>query len=368
PLVYYYLASYTEKVGNRNKAQEHVRKASAAEPDFVFPHRVESEAILRKALEELSQDGKTAYYLGNLLCSRDRHMEAYQIWKSASEKLKGFSVVHRNLGKVAWKALDDPDAAVEAYEKSLECDPNDYKIICELDELYKKCGFTERRRQLIENIPARLMGNDMIAERACDFFTDIKEFDRALEILHAAHFFPWEAYTEARKIYVDANIGRGYLYIKSKNHKEAVASFNEAMKYPRNIGVGEPAKKAHAEPLYLMGCAFEMMGDKESARVFWDRAQAEQRHTIDCLSYYKAMALKRLGRIKEAEQILEDLISYAGEKSVSEGEKEAHSLYLLGLAHKGKDKKAKAECLFRKAAAMDYTHRRSRWEVEGLAI
>lgn len=366
PLIHYYMGYWLLKAGERDKALRQFGLGATMDPNFVFPHRIESERVLKKVIDFLPEDGKAWYYLGNLLCSRGRNDEAVGAWKCALKLFKNFSVLHRNIGKAYWKALSDPDRAVQEYEKAVEIDPKDYKLYSELDELYAFLGLNEKRSKLIEGIPGELRKNDIVAERIASYYTDTGEFDRALEILRNTKFYPWEAYTEGRRIYVDANTGKGISLMREGRYREAIESFEEVMKYPRNIGVGEPAMKGHAEALYLIGLCFEKIGDVESAISFWKKASEEVHPEGSPLLYSRAMALKKIGKSEEAEFIFNSLLKFAEKSAIKTIKSEAEKLFLMGLAYKGKGLKVKAKECFRKAFALDCSHRRSGWELTGL--
>ncbi len=366
PLVYYYLGYYFEKINKSNEAKKYYRLGGGKDPDFIFPHRLETEAVLRQVISEVPEDGRAKYYLGTLLCGKDRPIEAINFWEQAAIKEKKFSVVHRNLGQAYSQVLKEPDIAIEEYEAALKYDPADYKLYYELDKLYASLGLYEKRRSLIDKIPDHLMKNDIIAERVASFYTDNNEFDRALEILQGTNFFPWEFYTEGRRIYEDTKIGKGISLMAEGKPKEAIDCFKEVMKYPRNIGVGEPAKKSHAEAHYRIGLAFEKMGEKANAVKHWKMAADEEHSQLNVLRYYEAKALQCLGKKKEAVIILDDLFSHAQDALENNSGDEAQNHYLSGLALKGKGKKIEALQHFKKALSLDPAHRRCRWEMADL--
>ncbi len=365
PLIDYYLGYYFEKI-KKEKAQQYFGSGAKADPSFVFPHRLESETVLRRVLELFPDDRRAMYYLGNLLCARNRPREAIELWEKAAENEKNFSVVHRNLGRAYWRVLGDSDRALKEYELALACDPNDYKLYYELDRLYVACGMEEKRGELINKIPEALKSNDVIAERLAIFYTDRGDYNRTLEILHQTYFFPWEVYKGVRLLYLDANIARGMTLVNSGKFREAIESFKEVLKYPRNIGVGEPAHKANAEALYRIGLACEKMGDQIQAKEFWEKAAAEDRPQWNDLCYYKARALQRLGKKAEADSILNGLLSSAEESLRSHSGDEAENRYLMGLAHKGKGNRAEALRCFKEALDLKKAHRRCSWEISGI--
>jgi len=362
PLVHYYLGYNYEKSGGAGEAINHYTIGSQASNEFVFPHRLETIKVLNQALKHNPKDARALYYLGNLFCAKDRPKEAIKLWEE-SAKLEGdFSVVHRNLGLAYWKVDNNLELAMKEYERALECDPNDYKLYYELDQLYASAWQNDKRRYLIENVPPQLAKHDMIAERIACFYTDIGEFDKALQILKETVFFPWEFYTESRRLYVDANIGKGVKLINEGKYQEAIQSFQEVMKYPRNLGMGESVNKRNAEAFYFIGLTHEAMGDFQQAISYWSRAASEKHADWTDLRYYEALALQKLGKSREAETILNGLITFAQEE-LDGGRAAASNHYLLGLGYKGKGDLESAKREFKKALEIDPTCRRARWQL-----
>jgi tetratricopeptide (TPR) repeat protein len=148
------------------------------------------------------------------------------------------------------------------------------------------------------------MANDLIAERVAALNAEAGNFDRALAILKDTYFFPWEIYRGVRILYEDANIGKGLKLLQGGDYEKAAACFQEVMRYPRNIGVGESWRKANAEAWYWIGVAQEKSGDVKSAPGSWTKAADEPRPAVSALSYFRAKALRKLGREKEAIAVL----------------------------------------------------------------
>jgi tetratricopeptide (TPR) repeat protein len=366
PMVDYFLGYYAEKIDSKNSAG-HFRDAGERAPDFVFPHRLEAEGLLERAIEVNPADWKARYYLGNLLCAKGRPAEALRLWEKAAGKLESFSVIHRNIGRVYWKEREQPDAAILAYRKALAADPQDYKLYFELNSILLDCGLEEQRRELIEAIPEALLENDVIAEMVAAFHTDRQEWDQALALLTSSHFYPWEIYKGVRMLYVDANIGKGISLTRRKKLEEAISAFEMVFEYPRNIGVGEPFYKANAEAHYRIGLALLASRDETAAAEAWSKAAAEPRPSISDLCYYRARALQRLGKGEEAEAALKELLEEAQQGVGQKSGDVAQFMYLSGLAHKGLGQAVQAQQDFHIALALDRAHRRCRWQVSGFS-
>jgi tetratricopeptide (TPR) repeat protein len=372
PMADYHLGYLAEKLGLRD-GRRHYREAAAGDPEYVFPHRLESERVLRRAIAVEPRDARARYYLGNLLCARQRPEEAMALWRRAAPALGEFSVVHRNLGRAYWKHREDPDAAIRAYRRALRADPLDYKLYYELNRILLACGLEEERGALVAGIPPSLLDNDVIAELAAAFYVDTGAFDRALQILTATHFYPWEVYKGVRILYVDALIGRGIALMGGaaagargrQDLEQALESFRRVLLYPRNIGVGEPFHKANAEALHRMGLALEALGRRAEARRHWEQAAREPRPEPSDLSYYKGRALQKLGRRREASGVFGELLEHARQRLTGRQASAAGDLYLAALAHKGLGNPVQARQELQVALALDRSHRRCRWEANG---
>ncbi|MBN2551129.1 MAG: tetratricopeptide repeat protein, partial [Spirochaetales bacterium] len=366
PMVDYFLGYCSEKLDRKDSA-DHFRNAGKRAADLVFPHRLETEAVLRRAIEVNPGDHNARYYLGNLLCSKGRAGEALSLWEEAAGKLEGFSVVHRNIGRVYWKEIEQPDPAIRAYRQALAADPKDYKLYFELNCILLDCGLEQQRQQLIESIPDELLENDVIAEMVAAFHVDRQEWDQALSILSSAHFYPWEVYKGVRLLYVDANIGKGISLSRRKQYREAIACFEKVFEYPRNIGVGEPFCKANAEAHFRIGLALAESEDKAGARDAWRKAADEPRPAFNDLCYYRARALQRLGKSDEAEAVLQELLEQAQKGVAGKSGDVAEHMYLSGLAHKGLGQAVQAQQDFHIALAVNRAHRRCHWQASGFS-
>lgn len=80
-----------------------------------------------------------------------------------------------------------------------------------------------------------------------------------------------------------------------------------AMEYPENLGTGRPPSPVFAREHYLIGLCYENMGDKKRAEEYYKKAEREQARIPSEHAHYKALALKKLGKLKKAEEILKKL-------------------------------------------------------------
>ncbi len=146
PMLLYALGYFAHQMGEDEKALKLFQRASAMPPDYCFPARLEEMVILEYAWELLPQDGRIAYYLGNLYYDKKRTAEAITAWETAVQKEPGFSMPWRNLGIAAYNVQRNADKALQCYEKAFTASPADGRVLSELDQLLSRTGTTAETR------------------------------------------------------------------------------------------------------------------------------------------------------------------------------------------------------------------------------
>ncbi len=380
PMLYYYLAFYSHRLGKENEAHEYLRRASLLPAGYCFPFRLESVAALRWAEAESPGDARAPHYLGNLLFDL-RPEEAIEEWER-SRTLDEFSAaVHRNLGVAYARVRRELGAAVASLEKAVACDPADPRLFFEWNQLADLAGLAPDAR-------LEVLGqhHDVVAKRddslsgEIALLVELGRYDRAIELLRSHHFRVWEGGEGIHGTYVDAHLGRGQEYLAENKPAEALRDFESALEYPDNLEVAKPAGgRRSPEVLYFIGMAWRALGKSRDARNAFEESVAQSSGPAES-AYFQGLSSQRLGRMKEAADAFDKLIQSAreslakspamdyfakfGEKESSE-RKQAYSHYLLGLGlhGKGRDEEARAE--FRKALQLYPHFSRARRQLAG---
>ena len=97
-----------------------MRRAAAAAshcPDYCFPNRLESIAVLTAAMHHNPQDARAPYYLGNLWYHHRQYDRAIACWEQACDLDPHFATVWRNLGLAYFNKRQDAHAAWQAMER-----------------------------------------------------------------------------------------------------------------------------------------------------------------------------------------------------------------------------------------------------------
>ncbi|MBL7154669.1 MAG: tetratricopeptide repeat protein, partial [Phycisphaerae bacterium] len=182
------------------------------------------------------------------------------------------------------------------------------------------------------------------------------------------HFHTWEGGGRIHDVYVDAFLLRGRSNSAGGRYAKALKDYHAAMEYPENLEVGRPDRDKGLCRIYsLLGTAHEALNQAEKAREYFDKAASMRISASSQLSYYKGMALVKLGRKDEANRIFHEMIDSAKPGDTVDffakfGEKQAHNVklaethYRLALAHMGKGDRATAKEEFQKVLELNINH------------
>ncbi len=319
PLIYYYLGYLKDKLGLESEAEQCFKKASACSPDFVFPFRVETEAVLKLALEYNSTDWKAHYYLGNLLSAKLRWPEGLESYKKAARFSPEFPVLYRNIGEIYWTKLKGFKSAEEEFKKAISFSPKDYRLYVALDELYAINGKHQEREELYEAAPQKVKKDFNYVLKRAQYYVDTDQSTKALEILRTHTFLPWEGWTRAREVYVLALLKRALSFIKNNDYKNALKDYFAAMEYPENLGTGKPSHPVFIRENYYIGLCYRKLGKKDMAEKYFKLAENEKTGMASLNTYYRALALRGLGKNKEAEELFRAMKARSEDEIQQEG-------------------------------------------------
>ncbi len=367
PMVYYYLGFFSEKKGDAPKAKRYYRAAAKMPPDYCFPFRLESIAVLNRAIALNPSDARAHYYLGNLLYD-NQPRAAIEQWEKSALLDPTFPTVHRNLAFACAYTKNDTPAAIAAMEKAVACDSRDPRLYYELDLLYEAGGISPQKRlDLLQQNHETLTARDDALAREIALHVQTGQYDRAIELLKDRHFHTWEGGGRIHRVYADAHLLRGLKNFKNEKYRQALQDYAAAMQYPENLEVGRPKTNTRLCQIhFLIGRAHEALGDTQKARDSFEKAASAQVRRSE-YAYYKGLALAKLGSKAEALQVFERMAASATPQPEVEffakfGQKQAHNVklaqthYLLGLAHLGKGEKQKARAEFEKTLELNINH------------
>ncbi len=358
PLVDYYLAANFWDAGEPHRAAASEADAIKANPDGIFPGRVEDAIVLREALAHNPTDAHAQYFLATFLFAHGHYEEAADLWMKAAAEGFHYAVLYRDLGVYAWKVQGNLSEAVRDYARAIAQSPNDYRLYVSLDEIYSQLGETRQREQLFAGAPPDVLGHDLVRARRLLLNVQERHYDRALDALKGHEFKPWEGGEIMHELYVLANVEKGKEAFVKKHYEAAGASFRAALEYPANLGVGEPEYPQNEQALYWLGRTLEAQGQKAAAQKTWRKAVAEMQSLanepegrgVRSSQFYGALALDRLGHAGEAARILDAMAGRA-----AKGRASAYEFYLAGLVENYRRQRTRALADFHRALELDPT-------------
>lgn len=260
PMVYYYY-------GVLNHDLKSLQKAMDMNPDYVFPNLPTDFRMLQEVILQQPKDWKARYYLGNILFEHSQKAEAVKMWEEALSINDSYSVIHRNLGIVAWKTDHNLDKAMMHYEKAIEKNPNDYPLYQDLATIYidDKAGQYAKAVALLEKARLKVKDNQFINALLCRAYIPLGEYKKVLEIISANSFAQYEGITGIYGCYTTACIGEGEALFKKGDYTGALKQFQASINYPESLGPGPMENAPAAESQYWIGLTCEKMKKKDDA-------------------------------------------------------------------------------------------------------
>lgn len=314
PMLHYTLGYLYELSGKREGARAQFALGMKGDPAFVFPHRVEEINVLRAAIAANANDGRAAYYLGNVLASKNRDKEALVAWRDAVRLDAANTIAQRNFGRSLWLVSQNREEAATQYQRAIGVSPSDYRLYIEFDKLLAEMGATERRVKLLEGAPPAVLAQAGAVQSLAGAYIDAGRFSDAATLLSKTTFTSGEGEDAALGLYRRAHLGLARKYRDAGDHAKAALEFAAITEFPRNFGVGRPAMQSQA--LYYVAAAreYEAAGQRDEAERWWNRAATEELNPPSQPEepwsehyYYKAVALEHVGRIADARKLYERL-------------------------------------------------------------
>ena len=399
PMTYYHMGYALSMMGEQDKANECFKKAEQTDSYCCFPNRLDDILALECA-KSLNPDGaKAPYYLGCLYYDKRQYDVAIANWERSSELDATFPSVWRNLALARFNKQDQQNEALEMMKKAFSLDETDSRILMELDQLFKRLQMPHTDRlEFLQKYPQLIAQRDDLVLEEITLLNQLGRYEEAMEKLDAHIFHPWEG--GEGKVPTQYQICRVELALRAiaaKDYNKAIALLEECLEYPHHLGEGKLYGAQENDFYYLLGIAYDALGQQDKARECWEEATKGPQEPAAAMYYndakpdkifYQGMALYKLGRRDEAHGRFYKLINYgkqhifgglrAGE--LCSGRKQImdyfavslpdlliwedsldtknliHCKYMLALGYYGMGEKEKAERYLKEVEALDCNH------------
>lgn len=388
PLVFYYMGWFAAQAGDPAKAMTCYQAAAVQSADLCFPNKIEEVLILQSAMAMNTTDARAPYYLGNFWYDKRQYAEAIACWQRATELDGSLPTAWRNLSLAWYNKLQQPLQSVQAMEKAFALDTTDARVLMELDQLYKITGRSfEKRLQLLEaHLPLVLQRDDLYLERIV-LYNNLRQYEKAKELLAARKFHPWEG-GEGKVVgqYLLCYTELAKQALQQQQYQQAIQLLSALEQYPENLGEGKLYGAQENDLHYLLGCAYQGMGDAAAATEKFRQATIGISEPVQAIYYndpqpdkivYQALAWQQLNEPEKAQRIFERFIRF-GEQHANDQVRidyfavslpdmlvfdidlnkrnTTHCLYLTALGHLGLGDYNKAQELLQQVIAMDGNH------------
>jgi tetratricopeptide (TPR) repeat protein len=364
PMIHYTLGYLYARGGDDARARAQYALGSKGNTAFVFPHRVEEIEVLRAAVETDAEDGRAAYYLGNVLASLLRGEEALAAWRDAVRLDSSNVVARRNLARALWVVAGRKEEAAAQYGQAVAAAPEDFHLYVEADQLLASMNATDRRVKLLESAPAAARERSPFIQSLAAAYVDAGRYEDASSLLERNTFTSGEGEEAALGIYRRAHFGLARKAQQAGDHARAAAEFLKATEYPKNFGVGRPEMQSQAREYVFAARELEKASKREESEALWRRAADEALNAPTQPEepwsehyYYKALALEHTGRAAEARALYERLARLDDERRMLEAEPwpatGAIRFALAGAGLKALGRTTEARAAFERALKLD---------------
>ncbi|MFD1670636.1 DUF5107 domain-containing protein [Agrilactobacillus yilanensis] len=388
PLRQYYLAYIAAKQNQQNQALAYAKAGAAATPDYVFPNRLFDVVVLDFMNTLNPTDGLAAYYLGNLYYDRKQYDQAITLWEKCVAQNPDYAMAYRNLSIAYFNQQHNAVKAEKFLTKALTLDPDNARLVFELDTLYEKRHYplTQRLEFLESHLELVKQRDDSLIQYVT-LLNESGSYQKAFNLIMGHLFHPWEGGEgKVSTQYEYALVELAKIDLQHKAYQAASDKLQQALVYPRSLGEGKlPIAQDNIIDYYL-GLAYQGLNQPAQATQYLQQAAVGLKEPTDMMYYndqpadtifYQGLALEALQQTNAAKAKYHKLIDF-GEKHLFDKFKldyfavslpdallfdedyqarnSVHCYYLMGLGYLGLNQTAQAQEMFQSALKLDNLH------------
>ncbi len=378
PMINYWLGWLNDLKGNKSTSGQYFTNASALSTDYVFPFRAEDEKVLLKAVEYNPTDSKPLYYLGNLLYEKQPG-RAIEYWEKAVQIEPSMAIAWRNLGWGYNQHENEIQKSIAAYEKAFSIKKDEPVYYAELDVLYEMNNTPlTTRAKLFES------ANDIVKQRDDAFVRQILvlnltgQVEKSVEYLENSNFHFREGSSRISDMTVDARLLLGSKLMKEGKYQQAPEQFLAAIKREAE---DERAGARDPQINYFTGLAYDMLGEKEKAKSYFEKSVGQDLSRTGMISYYQGLSWQKLGNRQKSDEIFRKLVDEGTQMLESSAEPDSFAKFgerstgnarfsnarlLIGLGYKGLGETGKAKENLEQAVSLSVSNLWAGVELKGL--
>ncbi len=302
PLVEYYKAYLTKDGG-------FIEKAEGMDTGYCFPSRLEDIAVLKYAVE--NGGANASYYLGCLYYDRFRYDEAKDEWTRCVKLCDTHAKAWRNLALYWFDKADKSEKSKECLEKAMK-HKDDPRLLFEYQQLLKNMGYTpEQRLAVYDKYPKLLAQRDDCYLDRLTLVSQTGRFEEAIELARVKRFHIYEGGEgKLTKQHAWMHVLYGKELMENGELEKAEKILYNGVNMPKSYGEAKTFFNQEAHIFYYLGSLFELQDKTDASKKAFEEA-AVYKAAVSEISLFRALALKKIGKDKEADSVLEEMLSAA---------------------------------------------------------
>ena len=305
----YALVDYYKAYCSKNTSI--IKSAEALDTGYCFPSRLEDIAVLKYAIENDSAAVNACYYLGSLYYDRFRYEEAAEIWEEGLKCNNTHGKIWRNLALYYFDKAGNADKAKLCLENALKY-KNDPRLLLEYEQLLKNMNYTpEQRLEVYEQYPELLAERDDCYLDKLTLVSQTGDFEKAIEMARVKRFHIYEGGEgKLTKQHAWMHVLYGKQLIEQNDFENAERILMNGVNMPKSYGEAKTFFNQEAHIYYYLGVLYEKQGKTEKAQKAFEDA-AIYKAAVSEISLFRALALKKLGKNDEANEVLNEMLTVA---------------------------------------------------------
>ncbi len=341
PMINYYRGYFKELIGDPTAASSFYGKARKGPVDLTNPHRLEGKAALEAAIRTNPNDANAHLFLGNLLYAGGQREEGFANWRKAAELNDRLVHAWRNVAYAERHLKNDKQASYQTYKKAQSLNPDDARILLEMDQRAEDIDVPAAERlAILERYPTVVNSRDDLLSRWIDLSlaSDNPEYLQSVyDKLGTHHFHSWEGQYGIHYAWVEVNQKLGDLAFLKDDYAFALHYYEEACKYPKNLEVAARTPDLRAHVYWNLAKVYLARNEKEQAADYLRQIVAERYNRPHLGTLYRALAYRALSNQTEYENLLKQLEENAKQRTSGEyryrGDSQTIGHYLLSLIY-----------------------------------
>lgn len=307
PIAEYWLA-YLQR-DDAGVSRKHLENALRMPPDYVFPFRLETIPVLEWAAEQSGgQDRwKTTYYLATLYWSKGQDARAVALYRGLGDA-PGYAPFYAARAMLLDRTGADSESVVKDLERAIALDPDGWRARQLLIVYLCRQGQFAKALDVSREAYARFPGIDPIGLEHAAVLLENGQFAETVKVLDRARVLPHEGASRGHRLFEQAHLHLAIAQMQAGRYRNAVRHVERALEWPENLGVGRPFSPDERVQHYLLGISYRgLRNDRAAEKHLNDVVE----HTLQDESgrglgtYVGALALRELGRTKEAADLLD---------------------------------------------------------------